>query len=82
MKDDTTCLVVDVIPSEHSLLTMMPKNNQNTNKLRSIFGKRSLSSNKLTNRQSSFGAVEEIFEEGSAMLAERYSSCLTGFFLT
>lgn len=74
LKDDTTCLVVDVIPSEHSLLTMMPKNNQNTYKLRSIFGKRSLSSIKLANRQSSFGAVEEIFEEGSAMLAERLAT--------
>lgn len=72
LKDDTTCLVVDIIPSEHSVLPLTPRMKQN--KLRSlIFGKRSLNSrNKSTNKLSSVGVVEELFEEGSAILAERY----------
>lgn len=38
-----------------------------------IFGKKNQNSmNKLTNKLSSVGVVEELFEEGSAMLAERY----------
>lgn len=38
-----------------------------------IFGKKNQNSvNKLTNKLPSVGVVEELFEEGSAMLAERY----------
>ena len=38
-----------------------------------IFGKRSQTSvNKATNKLSAVGVVEELFEEGSAMLTERY----------
>ncbi|MQM15224.1 hypothetical protein Taro_048168 [Colocasia esculenta] len=71
LKDDTTCLVVDIIPSDHSIVLPSPK--KPPNNLRSlIFWRRSQSSvNKLTNKLSSVGAVEELFEEGSAMLAER-----------
>ncbi|XP_072975478.1 probable protein phosphatase 2C 33 isoform X1 [Typha angustifolia] len=71
LKDDTTCVVVDIIPSDYGVLPPSPKKNQN--KLRSlIFGKKvQNSSGKLANRLSSVGAVEELFEEGSAMLEER-----------
>ncbi|KAK1317037.1 putative protein phosphatase 2C 33 [Acorus calamus] len=70
LKDDTTCLVVDIIPSDHSVMQPTPKKTQN--KLTSLlFGNRSQNSaNKMT-KLSSVGAVEELFEEGSAMLAER-----------
>lgn len=79
LKDDTTCLVVDIIPSEHSVLPSSPKKNQN--KLRSLlFGRRSQNTvGKLMNRPASVGAVEELFEEGSAMLEERFvSTCSNG----
>ncbi|XP_020103011.1 probable protein phosphatase 2C 33 [Ananas comosus] len=71
LKDDTTCLVVDIIPSDQSVLPSSPKKNQN--KLRSLlFGRRSQNTvGKLMNRPASVGAVEELFEEGSAMLEER-----------
>ncbi|KAF8369536.1 hypothetical protein HHK36_032445 [Tetracentron sinense] len=71
LKDDTTCIVVDIIPPDNSLLSSpLPKKQ---NKLRSlIFWKRSLdSANKLAKKLSAVGIVEELFEEGSAMLAER-----------
>ncbi|KAF8401403.1 hypothetical protein HHK36_012342 [Tetracentron sinense] len=70
LKDDTTCLVVDIIPPEHSVLPPTPRKKQNM--LSSlIFGKSQNSMNKSTNKLSSVGVVEELFEEGSAMLAER-----------
>lgn len=74
LKDDTTCIVVDIIPPEHSAPISLPPKKQN--KLRSfIFRKRSRDSmNKLTNKLSALGIVEELFEEGSAMLAERLGS--------
>ncbi|XP_023516112.1 probable protein phosphatase 2C 5 [Cucurbita pepo subsp. pepo] len=63
LKDDTTCLVVDIIPSEQPILIpSTPRKKQNV--LTSLFGK---SANKL----SAVGVVEELFEEGSAMLSER-----------
>ncbi|KAH6802514.1 Protein phosphatase 2C family protein [Perilla frutescens var. frutescens] len=70
LKDDTTCLVVDIIPYDHLILPPTPKKKQNL--LSSLFfGKRYLSSAKGTNRLAAVGVVEELFEEGSAMLAER-----------
>lgn len=69
LKDDTTCLVVDVIPFDRPVLPPTPKKKQNL--LSSLtFGKRSRTS-KATNKLSAVGVVEELFEEGSAMLAER-----------
>ena len=71
LKDDTTCLVVDIIPSDLPVLPITPrkKHNMITSLL---FGKKSQNSTtKATNKLSAVGAVEELFEEGSAMLSER-----------
>ena len=72
LKDDTTCLVVDIIPFDRPILPPTPMKKQNL--LSSlIFGKKSqTSANKATNKLSAVGVVEELFEEGSAMLTERY----------
>ncbi|KAJ0013458.1 hypothetical protein Pint_19727 [Pistacia integerrima] len=71
LKDDTTCLVVDIIPSDHPVPAPTPRKKQNM--LSSfIFGKKAQDSmNKTSNKLSAVGVVEELFEEGSAMLAER-----------
>ncbi|KAK8589229.1 hypothetical protein V6N13_088086 [Hibiscus sabdariffa] len=71
LKDDTTCLVVDIIPSDMPVLPSTPMKKQNV--LSSLFfGKRTLNStNKTTSKLSAVGVVEELFEEGSAILAER-----------
>ncbi|GMH10435.1 hypothetical protein Nepgr_012276 [Nepenthes gracilis] len=76
LKDDTTCLVVDIIPSVHPVLPLMPRKKQNM--LSSIpFAKRfQKSTSKSTNKLSAVGAVEELFEEGSAMLSERLGNNL------
>ncbi|XP_020210158.1 probable protein phosphatase 2C 5 isoform X2 [Cajanus cajan] len=71
LKDDTTCLVVDIIPSDHPVLPTIPRKKHNM--LSSLlFGKKSQNTtNKGTNKLSAVGVVEELFEEGSAMLTER-----------
>lgn len=71
LKDDTTCLVVDIIPSDHPAPAMRPRKKQNM--LSSLlFHKKALNStNKASSKLSAVGVVEELFEEGSAMLAER-----------
>ncbi|CAA7058357.1 unnamed protein product [Microthlaspi erraticum] len=68
LKDDTTCIVVDIIPPENSQepLPSPPKKHNN------FF--RSLLFRKKSNKLSSVSIVEELFEEGSAMLAERLGS--------
>lgn len=71
IKDDTTCLVVDIIPPGQSFLLQTPRKKQNTfGSL--IFGKKTeVSTNQSANKLSSVGSVEELFEEGSALLVER-----------
>lgn len=63
-------MVVDIIPSDHPVLPPTPRKRQNV--LASLlFGKKSHNSmNKA--KLSAVGAVEELFEEGSAILDERY----------
>ncbi|XP_022150568.1 probable protein phosphatase 2C 15 [Momordica charantia] len=70
LKDDTTCIVVDIIPPDNSAQSSPPPKKQSV--LKSLlFRKKSHSSNKLSKRLSAIGLVEELFEDGSAMLAER-----------
>ncbi|KAJ8529574.1 hypothetical protein K7X08_036409 [Anisodus acutangulus] len=68
LKDDTTCLVVDIIPYDHPVLPPTPKKKQS---LLTSFLFRRRSHNARSNKLSAVGVVEELFEEGSAMLAER-----------
>ncbi|KAF5198515.1 phosphatase 2C [Thalictrum thalictroides] len=77
LKDDTTCIVVDIIPPDNSLPPPPPLKKQS--KLRSlIFRKWSHdSTKKLAKKLSAVDIVEELFEEGSAMLAERLGSDTT-----
>jgi len=71
LKDDTTCIVVDIIPPGQTIRPPSPP--KKMNKLKSlIFRKKAKEpSQKLTKQHSGACAIEEIFEEGSAMLSER-----------
>ncbi|ERN16806.1 probable protein phosphatase 2C 33 isoform X2 [Amborella trichopoda] len=70
LKDDTTCIVVDIIP-DHSHPPMVPQRKAR-NLWSRIFRKKSHGSvSELSNKPSSDGVVEELFEEGSAILVER-----------
>ncbi|GLU04709.1 hypothetical protein SLE2022_218450 [Rubroshorea leprosula] len=68
LKDDTTCIVVDIIAPDNS---EKPSPVKKQNVLKSLLFRRKSSSNKLSKKLSAVGIVEELFEEGSAMLAER-----------
>ncbi|KAI3796145.1 hypothetical protein L1987_38810 [Smallanthus sonchifolius] len=73
LKDDTTCIVVDIVPPDNSLPPPSPPR-RTQSKLRSLLFRtkfRGGSSSKLSKKLSAVGIVEELFEEGSAMLAER-----------
>ncbi|XP_054808291.1 probable protein phosphatase 2C 15 [Prosopis cineraria] len=71
LKDDTTCIVVDIIPPETAMPPPPPPKKKN--KLRALlFRKKSRdAAGKLSKKLSAVNIVEELFEEGSAMLAER-----------
>uniref|UniRef100_A0A6M2F122 protein-serine/threonine phosphatase n=1 Tax=Populus davidiana TaxID=266767 RepID=A0A6M2F122_9ROSI len=71
LKDDTTCVVVDIIPPDNSIQPPTPPKKHN--KLRALLFRKKChdSSSKLSKKLSAIGTVEELFEEGSAMLAER-----------
>ncbi|KAK1398053.1 hypothetical protein POM88_007916 [Heracleum sosnowskyi] len=71
LKDDTTCIVVGVIPPDNSAPPSPPPKKQN--RFRALlFRKWSHdSASKLSRKLSVVGIVEELFEEGSTMLAER-----------
>ncbi|KAK4376431.1 hypothetical protein RND71_002727 [Anisodus tanguticus] len=70
LKDDTTCIVVDIIPPDNTVQPATPP--KKYNKLQSLFFRRKSHKSvaKLSKKLSAVGIVEELFEEGSAMLAE------------
>ena len=82
LKDDTTCIVVDIIPPEMPVQPPTPPKKQS--KLRALlFRKKSHdTASKLSKKLSAVGIVEELFEEGSAMLAERLSYFFVTYSLT
>ena len=71
LKDDTTCVVVDIVPADHLTLAPTPSKKQNTLTAFLSRTKHSDTNNKNGNKLSSVGVVEELFEEGSAVLADR-----------
>ncbi|XP_043709645.1 probable protein phosphatase 2C 12 isoform X2 [Telopea speciosissima] len=76
LRDDTTCIVVDIIPPEKttpvpSTLTKKPVKGV----FKSMFRKRSSESScSIDEAYAEPDVVEEIFEEGSAVLAERFDT--------
>lgn len=71
LKDDTTCIVVDIIPPDQSVPPPSPPKKMNKFKSFMLRKRSKDSANKLAKKLSTVGIVEELFEEGSAMLAER-----------
>lgn len=72
LRDDTTCIVVDIIPPDTAMPPPSPPRKKQHKILSFFFRTKSHgSSSKLSKKLSAVGIVEELFEEGSAMLAER-----------
>ncbi|CAI9096149.1 OLC1v1032232C1 [Oldenlandia corymbosa var. corymbosa] len=71
LKDDTTCIVVDIIPPDNTVVEPLPSPKKHNKFLSCCFRSESQkSSSKLSKKLSAVGIVE-LYEEGSAMLAER-----------
>ncbi|KAK9112799.1 hypothetical protein Scep_020318 [Stephania cephalantha] len=71
LRDDTTCIVVDILPPEKVEHPAPPSKKQGKGVLKSIFRKRTSDSHALEKDYSEPDVVKELYEEGSAMLAER-----------
>ncbi|KAJ9674447.1 hypothetical protein PVL29_023786 [Vitis rotundifolia] len=73
LRDDTTCIVIDIQPPEKvPAAPLPPPKKQGKGVFKSMFRKKpSESSSHVDKEHSEPDVVEELFEEGSAMLAER-----------
>ncbi|CAN0872975.1 Probable protein phosphatase 2C 12 [Linum grandiflorum] len=72
IRDDTTCIVVDILAMEKPVAPQPAPRKQVKGVLRSMFRKKSCQSS--SHREKEYvepDVVEEMFEEGSAMLSER-----------
>lgn len=72
IRDDTTCIVVDILPQEKPVAPLPPPKKQTKGVLKSMFKKKpSEPSNQVDKEYIEPDIVEELYEEGSAMLSER-----------
>lgn len=75
LRDDTTCIVVDILPPEKITPTVPPPKKQGMGVFKNMFRRKSSESSSNVDREySEPDVVEEIFEDGSAMLAQRLVS--------
>lgn len=76
LQDDTTCLVVDLMQPKNANVSPAAKKQSKLKSL--IFGKKpSATIAKPVDRFAELGVVEELFEQGSAVLAERLGSAVS-----
>ncbi|KAK4781832.1 hypothetical protein SAY86_015934 [Trapa natans] len=73
LRDDTTCIVIDVLPQEKVVVPLPPHKNQGKSVLKCLFRRKSHGSSSQVGikEYNDLNVVEELFEEGSAMLSER-----------
>ena len=74
LRDDTTCIVIDIQPPEKTPPPLPPPKKQGKGVLfKSMFRKKySESSSQIDKECCESNVVEELFEDGSAMLSERF----------
>ncbi|KAG8377632.1 hypothetical protein BUALT_Bualt08G0053200 [Buddleja alternifolia] len=73
LRDDTTCIVVDIHPPEKPEPPKPPPKKQGKGVFKSMFRKKSSESSSISDKEEYYEpeVVEELFEEGSASLSER-----------
>lgn len=72
LRDDTTCIVIDILPREKPHAPLPPPKKQGKGVFKSMFRKKSNESSSCHDKEYvEPDMVEELFEEGSAMLSER-----------
>jgi hypothetical protein len=73
LRDDTTCIVVDILPQEKPPAPLPPPKKQVKGVLKSMFRRKTPESSSHNEKHYvEPDVVEEMFEEGSAMLSERF----------
>ncbi|VFQ99111.1 unnamed protein product [Cuscuta campestris] len=73
LRDDTTCIVIDILPVEKPSPPMAQPKKNGKGVFKVMFGKKNRESSSEAERDSfQMDVVEELFEEGSALLAERF----------
>ncbi|KAJ0025754.1 hypothetical protein Pint_08802 [Pistacia integerrima] len=72
LRDDTTCIVIDMLPQEKPAAPVPQPKKQVKGVLKSMFRRKSSESTSTVDKEYvEPDVVEELFEEGSAMLSER-----------
>ncbi|XP_027332268.1 probable protein phosphatase 2C 12 [Abrus precatorius] len=75
LRDDTTCIVVDILPQEKPPVSVPQPKKPVKGMLKSMFRKKSSESSSNIDKEClEPDVVEELYEEGSAMLSERLDS--------
>lgn len=72
--DDTTCIVIDMLPPEKPSPAVPPVKNSKK-KIFKLFRKKLSEPTSIDNDFSEPDLVEEIFEDGSAVLSQRFLLC-------
>lgn len=72
LRDDTTCIVIDILPQEKPMAPLPPPKKPGKGVFKSMFRKKSSeSSSQIDQEYIEPDVVEELYEDGSAMLSER-----------
>ncbi|KAG6626596.1 probable protein phosphatase 2C 12 [Carya illinoinensis] len=75
LRDDTTCIVIDILPQEKPVAPLPPPKKLGKGVFKSMFRRKSSESSSYAEKEYiEPDVVEEIFEEGSAMLSERLNT--------
>ncbi|GAB2292168.1 hypothetical protein Dimus_026419 [Dionaea muscipula] len=76
LRDDTTCIIVDMFPPEKNAPPLPPPKKQGKGVFKAMFKKKASESSSHSEKEEYMepDVVEEMFEEGSAMLSERLDS--------
>lgn len=80
LRDDTTCIVIDILPQEKPPAPLPPPKKPGKGVFKSMFRKKPTESS--SNAEKEYvepDVVEELFEEGSAMLSERCVAVKTSY---
>jgi len=73
LRDDTTCIVIDILPQEKPPTSVLTQKKPVKGMLKSIFRKKSSESSSFIDKEYlEPDVVQELYEEGSAMLSERF----------
>ncbi|KAJ8772858.1 hypothetical protein K2173_028035 [Erythroxylum novogranatense] len=75
LRDDTTCIVIDILPQEKPVAHLPTPKKHSKGVFKSMFRKKSSeSAPQIDKKYAGPDVVEELYEDGSAMLSERLST--------